>query len=234
MKFDNRFRIGWWLAITVGAGFVLAPRYSAFAIGKSSAIDALVFVSWAALLLVPVFTEFSFGSFKFKQEVEALKADLTSKITELRNDVRAEVRANVSPTFHFNPAPVPDAALSDLKREADAVLSSYGVVPRTSAAEAAPAAPPGVTTLFEARYALEVELRRIAKERELARDRAPSMQIMRAMKAAGLIDDRMEHVLREVYLICSPAIHGEPVTSAQVSFVSDVLPEMLAALQRIR
>jgi hypothetical protein len=39
--------------------------------------------------------------------------------------------------------------------------------------------------------------------------------------------------IREVYSVCSPAIHGEPITEAQVSFVRDVAPELIAALRAI-
>ncbi len=58
----------------------------------------------------------------------------------------------------------------------------------------------------------------------------------RANEAAELVQDRLvaiAHAIREVYAICSPAIHGEPVSDAQVAFAEDVGPELVAALKAI-
>jgi hypothetical protein len=47
------------------------------------------------------------------------------------------------------------------------------------------------------------------------------------------MEPRLDHAIREVYAVCSPAIHGEPVTQAQIDFVKDVGPELIAALRSI-
>src|SRR5690606_33055344 len=93
--------------------------------------------------------------------------------------------------------------------------------------------PTNVALLFEARYSLEVEVRRIARSHEILRDRAPFNHILREMRSRDLIDESLEHILREIYFICSPAIHGDKVSEAQVAFVKDALPDMVAALRGI-
>jgi hypothetical protein len=48
-----------------------------------------------------------------------------------------------------------------------------------------------------------------------------------------LLQPRFAHAIREIYSVCSPAIHGEPVTDAQISFVQDVAKEVIDALSEI-
>ena len=48
-----------------------------------------------------------------------------------------------------------------------------------------------------------------------------------------LIAPQMGNAIREVYSVCSPAIHGEEVSSAQVDFVRNTAPELIPALEVI-
>jgi len=48
-----------------------------------------------------------------------------------------------------------------------------------------------------------------------------------------LLHPNIANAIREVYSVCSPAIHGEPVTVAQVNFVRDVTPQIIEALTEI-
>jgi hypothetical protein len=49
-----------------------------------------------------------------------------------------------------------------------------------------------------------------------------------------LLEPSLGNVIREAYAVCSPAIHGEPATEAQVEFVKDVGPQLAAALRTIQ
>lgn len=49
-----------------------------------------------------------------------------------------------------------------------------------------------------------------------------------------MISPNLAHAVREVYSVCSAAIHGEDVSDNQVQFVRDVAPELLAALEAVR
>lgn len=53
------------------------------------------------------------------------------------------------------------------------------------------------------------------------------------MSEAGLIDPDLARGIRDVYLICSRAIHAEPVTESQLGLVRDVGPRLIAALRSI-
>jgi hypothetical protein len=103
------------------------------------------------------------------------------------------------------------------------------------------AAPDSVAFLFAARYNIELELRRIAEGRQivsgttpLSRRIVPVFQLTRHLSESELIEPRLAVAIREVCSVCSPAIHGEPVTEAQISFVKEVAPELVAALRTIQ
>ena len=96
--------------------------------------------------------------------------------------------------------------------------------------------PEDVSFLFSIRYEIEKELRRIWHERfGLQENRRPVSvnQPMQSLLNAELMNPTLARVVREVYSVCSPAIHGEDVSDSQVKFVRDIAPELLASLKAI-
>ena len=49
----------------------------------------------------------------------------------------------------------------------------------------------------------------------------------------GSIPREMNQPIIDVYRICSPAVHGDPVSAEQVNFVHEVVPRLLATLRQI-
>lgn len=226
MKFPNKFKIGWWIALVFGGFALLIPRYSAFAGGLSNTYDVLVFAVWLALLLAPVFSEISIAGLTLKQQIDDLKEDVTQKIAEIRNDVRAEVRATVSPTFHIGHAPLPDSALTDIRQQVQSASIGDPVKPLET-----DSVPSTVGELANVRYLLETELRRLAGRFNISSRRGPIAPIIRSLERELLIDPNISNGLREVYAICSAAIHGENVSANQLSFVRDISPTILSVLR---
>jgi hypothetical protein len=88
--------------------------------------------------------------------------------------------------------------------------------------------------LFSIRRATEIELRRIGEGRGIVTARpAAGLQLLRRLADAQVIEPALASAIREVYAICSLAVHGERVTSAQVGFVRDVGPKLVAALRSL-
>ena len=93
--------------------------------------------------------------------------------------------------------------------------------------------------LFKIRHEIEAKLRRIAESTEPPQ----AIRIRRNPLGIGALTDQLmkqellhpkiSHAIREIYSVCSPAIHGEPVTEAQVQFVRDVAPQVLQALAEL-
>jgi len=196
--------------------------------GHAAPVDIFFFAVWVALMLIPLFQEVSFLGVKFKQEVEALKSFVAAQVGDIRSEVRnaVDVRTTFSPHITI-PAPVSDAQLPELeakiKSAVSEALSAHGLK-AGSTSRPTIEAPDDVTFLFATRYAIEKELRRIASGRlKVPNNRPmPIVRLGRALVEAEVLEPRLENAIREAYAVCSPAIHGEPVTQAQINFVRDV------------
>lgn len=91
--------------------------------------------------------------------------------------------------------------------------------------------------MFSSRRDIEVELRTIAASFDDEPDQrrlVPVSKLLWLLVRNELIDKQMANVIREVYSICSLAIHGEDVTESQVDFVQRNGPELISALRAIR
>lgn len=244
MKLPNWFKIGWWALLTGTLTAFLYRRYPDLAAGHAAPADIVVFVIWVALLLAPLFAEVSLLGITLKQELDELKGFVSAQVADIRNEVRnaVDIRATFSPHFTL-PAPASDAQLPDLeariKSALAAELAAHGLRPVQPRSPLV--APDDVTFLFSARYNIERELRRIAEGRRVvaaieqpARRPLTIVQLTRQLTESELIEPRLAHAIREVYSVCSPAVHGEPVSPAQVSFVREVAPELVATLRAIQ
>ena len=190
-----------------------------------------------ALFFAPIFSEINLFGIQIKQEVKALKEEVFGLRNDIRNSV--DVRTQINPTFHV-PAPPPDSQLPALENRLRSVmvevLREHGV-DRPQQRVDIPLVSNDVALLFNARYHIERELRRIAAEylpSEEGRRPLPVFQIARTLSNEGLLDPRLAHAVREVYAVASPAIHGEPVSDAKVAFVREITPELVSTLRAIR
>ena len=237
MKIPNWFKLVWWLILASTLTFFLWARLPDLLAGKAAAADVAVFGVWMALLLAPIFSEVTLLGVTLKNEIEELKGHIATQISDVRADIRnaIDVRTTVSPTFNL-PGPPTDAQLpvieAQVKAAVSAALAEHGrPVPTPMEVQVSA----DVSYLFATRFNIESELRRLASRtgaRTSGRPQ-PVYALSRALVDSGLLDARLGNAIREVYSVCSPAIHGEPVTEAQVSFVRDVAPELIAALRAI-
>lgn len=238
MKLPNWFKIAWWLLLTSVLTAFLYKRYPDLVAGAASIADVIVFLIWISLLLAPLFNEVSLLGITLKQQIEELKNSVSTQIADLRTTV--DVRSSINQQFTM-PLPASDAKLPEieamLKKALTDVLSEQG---RELVRTTIVSAPEDVALLFAARYSIEKELRRIAEGRQMFSGIAsllprslPIGRLSTMLVEAEVIDPRLSNAIREVYAVCSPAIHGEPISEAQVSFVKDVAPGLIAALQAV-
>jgi hypothetical protein len=240
VKLPNWFKITWWIALVLIITEFLYKRYPDLIAGHAAPVDLFAFGIWVALLLVPLFSEINFLGIKLKQEVEDLKRFVAAQIIDVRNDIRntVDVRTTVSQQFTM---PSPDSQLPKLEEITKAAvaeaLAAYGLKPENVGTEK-PQVPPDTAFLFTTRYQIEMLINRIIISRQLAPMSVTSRPLsfseqVRLLVQAGLIEPRLERAMREVYAICSQAIHGREVSSAKGSFVKDVSSELIAALSAI-
>ena len=238
MKFSSGFRIAYWLGLVLVLTWFLWLRADDAIAGRATAADTIVFAVWIALLLAPLFTEVELLGIKLKHEVEKAKEELKRDIIALKSDLTSaiDVRTQVNPNIYLTPpadAQLP-AIEAQVKRAVEQAFASRHTAPQPDAA-AIHQVDDDVIFLFRTRRDLEVELRRIADERQLLTSGRPlaGTQLSRLLAQAEVVEPDLIRAAREVYSICSPAIHGEPVTPAQIAFVREVGPDLIAALRAI-
>lgn len=240
MNFSSRFKRVWWVSILLILAYYLHRRFGDIVAGRSVPADDFVFLVWAALLLLPLFKEVSFFGMTFKKEIEDLKSQVKDEIFGLRAEIRTSVdlRSQINPSFNFL-APPPDSQLPELEKRVQAIVENtvktLGLRPVEPSVLALSQ---DVEFLFKVRYNLEREVRRIWVRRTeegdvQARRFTPTLRVARYLAESGLIDRGMEEAIRELWAVASPAIHGESVTEAQVSFAREVAPQLIATLKAI-
>lgn len=159
-----------------------------------------------ALLLSPLFTEVELFGVTLKNEIEELKEDLTAQIGDIRNDIRnaVDVRATVSPVFNI-PSPPKDSELPGMLAEIKSAISSAsaerGAPPTT---QANINVPEEVAFLFETRYNLERELRRLAAQSSVRNRPVPGIQMLKDLIAAGVLPQDLGHAVQDAYRVCTP------------------------------
>ena len=233
MKFSGGFRTAYWLGLIAILSWFLLLRMDDAVAGRATAADTVVFGIWIALLLAPLFSEIELLGIKLKQEVEKAKDEIKREIVALKTEITSaiEVRTNISPNIYLT-AP-PDAQLPaiarDVRRAVALESSAIGGATRSATVH-------GIDgdTLFlvAVRRDLEVELRRIVEQRDLPRPDRPlsGVQLVRLLGQAEILGPDLVRAVRDLYAICSPAVHGEAVSAAQLALVRDLGPDVLGVL----
>lgn len=242
MDFSKTFKQIWWLILIVTIGVFLHDRYSLLIDGKAVPADIVVFLTWIALCIAPLFKEIELPGIKLKQEVEKLKKEVKEEITALRNDIsnNIEIKSNVSPNFWLN-VPPPDSQLPDIETRIEKAikdtLAVYGVQPANQEQPDSDISVSGdIRFLFDTRYNIEKELRVLALPLEDDPNQRRAMPISRMiwhLVRQEVLPSDMAGAIREIYSVCSAAMHGENVSESQIQFVRRTAPELITALRAI-
>ena len=230
-------KVVWWIVLTGGLSVYLYKRLEDLTLGRSAPVDVFVFLIWAALLLAPLFNEMNFFGLKLKQELEETRKHISREMTAMENRIQNSVA--VSPQFNIGapPPPPPDSQLPALSEKLDKILTE---ITHRSNSAASDSWQPGeisehVEYLFRTRLQVEIELKRLYMElRGLKAPPSAPLRILPDLVSAGVISDKMAIAAREVYSVCSPAIHGESVSQPQVEFVRKVAAQLILGLRTTR
>jgi len=235
MRLPNWFKVVWWALLIALLTFFLLQRYPDLVEGRATPSDVFVFSVWAALVLVPLFQELNLFGIELKQEVRELRSELKSELVNLRSQIRSTAEAEA----RVNLVPLPDAELPALEKRAQVAIK------KTIQQHGSPHEPSLIArisvddytqVLFEARYSLERELRRIAAARlDISEEGNPRpiVEIIGTLVESQVLDFGLASAIREVYAICSFAVHGPTPSEAQVRFVENVQLGLLKALHAI-
>lgn len=232
---DKYFRTTY-LSILAFAAVFLAyvQRESIFGTDPTS-VDLLILGTAIACLFFPVVKEISLGGVTLKRELDNTKKEITEKLSQIRNEIVSSVA--VSPTFNVSTQPLNDEALARLEASLEQTVNrAFQAISPEALPEVSEIVVENDTLfLFSARHNIERELRRIWGNRDFKDSRWPSTvhYMTRRLAEAEIIPQDFVGAIKEVYNVCSPAIHGEEVTQPQVAFVHDLAPKIVATLRSI-
>lgn len=236
-EYTDWLKIVWWIILIIVGACFLGQRYDSIIDGTAISLDIIILIAWISLLLMPLFHEISFFGVKFKKEIDMLKSDLREQIVNLRYEIQnsINVRTQISPQIYLNTPS--DSELHNFKEHIEEIVrksvKEQGIEPTSEKIEA----PEKSIYLFSVRHEIEKQLRRIWKQQHKDQDTnrpLPISQIISFFENSGLIDLSLAGAIRVIYATCSPAIHGEEVTTTQYNFVSDIAPELIASLKAIQ
>jgi hypothetical protein len=234
MKLPNWFKIGWWAFLLILTTFFLFQRYPDLVKGHVTPADVIIFVVWAAFVLLPVFQGTNF--FGIEREIQELRRELKSQVLSLRSEIRSteEVRREM------NLLPLADADLPVIEKHAQIAIKKaikeLGFLHEASLNQQ-PSVDDYTQLLFEAGYSIECELRRIAAGRlDIGGERNPRpiAEVIQALTGCQLLDPSLAAVIREISAVCSSTIHGQTPSDTQVHFVENLLPGLLRVLRSIQ
>ena len=222
----------WWFGLVAIVGYVLFKRLDLTAAGRSTPFDAVTFVVWVALLLAPIFSEVKIWGVELKQEIKEVKKDLSEQIHAVKAEVRNSI--NFQPVFtNAVAAPPQDSQLPVIRAEVERALNARMGELNSAPQPVEPQLPADVQYLFSARYNIEREVRRITDALLDPRSRTQIRRQVDILAEMGSIPHEMNQAIIDVYRICSPAVHGDPVSVEQVNFVHEAVPRLLATLRQI-
>jgi hypothetical protein len=240
MQLPNWFKVLWWFFLIIVIGSYLFERHSSLVHGNASGFDIFVFLVWVALCLIPFFQEMSFFGMKFRQELREFRHHVDERISFLQNDIRntIELRSQINPQFTFGAIPS-DAQLPAIEQRIRdtiaAEMQKYGPSLPPTASQEIKVEDERILLMLAARYNIERELRRLSSQYlDLQPERGLNFSRQLADLANNEIIDRpLANAIRQVYMLCSSAIHGRDVTEAQIKFVRETAPGLIAALKAI-
>jgi hypothetical protein len=238
MKLPNWLKIIWWALLVGLFAYLLSQRYDSIISGAASAIDIVIFLIFIALLSIPLFREVDFFGVRLKREIDTLRTEFKEQIINLRSDINTiNMKAEISPHIYF-PYPPPDSELPSIEKRIkpilEQVLKEQGIQKPASVKEL------GVTDdtqfLFSVRYSLEKELRRLATwiwSPYLEKRPQSTLTIANTLSEMGKIPPQVVNIIRDVYAICSSAVHGGDVSDPSIKFVRDTSLPLLSYLRSI-
>lgn len=244
MKLPNWFKILWWIILLIFTGIILYTRYDAITTGQSVPADIFIFLIFIVLMLVPIFSEIELFGIKLKKEIENLKDDINIKFGDIKNEIRNSQTQTVNTTFQGFGPPPPDNKLPELEnkilRIVNTKLQELGVQPETKLAGSIDV-PDNNMLMFQVRYNIENELRKIYKQRFNKKDldykyrpNQSASIILQDLTRYGIIENNFFLILWDVLSICNYAIHGRSVTDDKVSFVRKNARRVIDYLKQVK
>ena len=228
MKVPNWAKIIWWFSLVGFFAYLVWQRYMFIIGGDSTTIDIILLIIVFALLLIPLFQEVSIFGVSFKKEIDSLK----DEIINLKSEIYS------TQNVYVYPPPSPDSKLPEIRKIAKATLKEeLRELPVESLPAPEPTIPNDVSYLFNTRYNIENELKRIIDFCWMGQDKEfypkTVIQKLEFLVHMKVIYRNLAYILKEMYAWCSAAIHGEQISKQAVQWIRQDAPGIIEALKVI-
>lgn len=238
--FKNKIRYIWYLILVVASTVYLYRNH--FAIDKinDASLISTVFIIWALLLVLPLFTELEFFGVKVKKEVkeavEKSNKEVKDSISNLQQLVmRIQVSNNATNQLTINGNPLPsETKIEELTNEIRALVKQNKGTEKENTKENV-SIPEQNVTLFKIRYGIEVELRECLELLKFeSKIHITIIQMANILNGEGLLDPTITDMLIQTIRVSNRAIHGEMVNQKYVDFATQAYPQIMDALQECK
>ncbi len=245
MKLPNWFKIMWWALITIAVSVMFYFRLEFILKGQTVPVDIFIFLVLVALLFVPIFQEVSFFGLKFKQIIDEFQKQINVQLSTFKADIQTSLNNSINTNVHILSNPPSDDKLPDIELKIKETLNDIlGDNKNNNKEQGEDADIDSLLTvqnktqfLFRVRYLIEKNLREIGQAFDYQSFNNRPMSITRLTKELiyeQIINSELAMAIREVYSVCSFAIHGNEFSEKQFHFVRDLGPDIVKTLEKIR
>ena len=239
--FKNKIRYIWYFILVVASTVYLFCNH--FAIDKinDASLISTVFIVWAILLVLPLFTELELFGVKVKKEVEEAVEKSNKEVKDSLNNLQQlvmqiQVSNNATNQLTINGNPLPSESRIEELTNAIQTLTAQKNNEKTNEVprEEGTASEQNVE-LFKIRYDIEMALREcIELLRFEPQTRMTTISMARILNQRGLLDSTTTDTLIEIVRIANRAVHGEMLNQKYVGFVRKTYPGILDELQKCK
>ena len=239
--FKNKIRYIWYFILVVASTVYLFCNH--FAIDKinDASLISTVFIVWAILLVLPLFTELELFGVKVKKEVEEAVEKSNKEVKDSLNNLQQlvmqiQVSNNATNQLTINGNPLPSESRIEELTNAIQTLTAQKNKEKTNEVprEEGMASEQNVE-LFKIRYDIEMALREcIELLRFEPQTRMTTISMARILNQRGLLDSTTTDTLIEIVRIANRAVHGEMLNQKYVGFVRKTYPGILDELQKCK
>lgn len=234
MKSSENFKAVWWGTLVIVIGLYLWGRYPKLIEGSPSYFDAIVFGIWISVCLAPIFQEMDLFGIKLKQQIDDLKKDVNHQLSQMKTKLKLSIEVSNANhnQIYFQSGMVPpkDSEIPNLPEQIQRTLNQMGITPAAEETEEFSVDPIHVE-MFKVRLAFEYLLREYSGISEKYRRRYSAVKLLSEICNYKGVSKQVLHGAMEVFSVCNYAVHGEPLTRAQISFVRESAPSLLKALK---
>ena len=181
-----------------------------------------------------LFKEIDLFGIKLKQQIDDLKKEVNHQLSILKTEIKSSIEVSNANSnqifFQSGAAPPKDSEIPNLSDQIRRTLDELGIATGQDGAYDYGVDPIHVE-MFKVRLSFENLLREHADIDERYRRIYSVGKLLSDLKRYDRISKNVLNGAMEVISVCNYAVHGEQLSTAQIAFVRESAPGLLAALK---